>query len=198
MNTWSVPDSAPGANEKNVWPSKRYIRIHIVLLFFRDLESFYFATMEEYSGALTHFPDDWLRRPSDCVPQAVVTTAINPEQKGIDGWRANHAPDAHSTISPFVENYMLTSAIDGSDNSTSSQMREQCMAGHRPLIEDGRKADEQYARAAWLLMGKPTSGISGRVRISAMWGAKSQFIDYTARPLQIGSLHFPVVYMRTY
>ena len=121
VNTWTAPE----VNEKNdvaanETPSKTW-RTTVLPA---DFRAFDFTLLEEDTRELTHFPDDWVQNPIDFAHQAVLTTAINPDQKGQDDWRANYSPDVHSTIIPFVWNYMLTSVTDGSTDRTTPQMRE--------------------------------------------------------------------------
>ena len=67
--------------------------------------------------------------------------------------------------------------------------------GIRLLIDDGCKIDDQYAREALLLMGKPPPSYAGRTHVPMLRCGEIQRIDYTATPLQIGTLHFSVIDM---
>lgn len=149
--------------------------------------------MEDDTRALAHLSDDWVRHPNDCIHQELLPTGINTDQKTIDDWRANGPPAMHHTIIPFVKNYMLASATNGSAELTESQLRENFLMGIRPLIKDGCKVDEQYARAAMCLTEQPTGSLGGRERIVVRWGEKVQRIDYAAQPLQVGTLNFPAI-----
>ena len=136
------------------------------------------------------YPTTGRNAPNDFVPREVLPTVITSDQKNIDDWWSISAPAMRASIIPSAKNYMISSETDGFADRTGSQLREECIAGLRRLVGDGCKVDEQYARAAVLLMERPMVSLAGRARIAVRWREKIQRIDYTAQPIRIGVLHF--------
>ena len=158
-----------------------------------DSDAFDFTPLESDTCALVNLPDDWARRPDEKIALAVLPSTTCDEQRIINEWWETLAPRMHTSIVPYVRNYMLTLGTSDTVPPQDSLMMDRCLAGLERLIKDGCKSDEQYARATLLLTKNPQDEVAGRCHIKVCWGEKTQCIDYTAQALKIGNLNFSTV-----
>ena len=158
-----------------------------------EFGSFDFTPLESDTCALVNFHDDWVQRPDEQIALAILPPNTCDRQRIIDEWWETNAPGAHTSIVPFVRNYMLNLGTSDFKPPSDMLMIDRCIAGLERLIKGGCKSDEQYARAALLLTKEPQEDAAGRCHVSVSWGEKVQCIDYTAQSLRIGNLHFSTV-----
>ena len=101
-----------------------------------DFDAFNFTPLEGDTCALVNLSDEWVQHPDECVATKQLPSEINDRQRHIDDWWETGAPQMHRSIIPYVKNNMFTSAPDGKESLTKTQLRAACMSGLRRLIQD--------------------------------------------------------------